>query len=243
MEPAGQRSQVIAQLREALRRCEGDHRPTGEPRSSTGCGELDRLLPEGGLGRGVLVEWLASSEGSGAMWLALAAAREACRAQGPLVIIDSQGSFYPPAASLAGIEPERLIVVRVTQARDEAWALDQSLRSSGVGAVLCVTHRLAPRAARRLQLAAETSGGLGLLVRPASVRDEPCWAAARLLVEPLPGDAGRRLSVEVLRTRGSVAKEIASNKRLELEIDDETGDVRLAAPMESATSKRRRTRA
>lgn len=243
MSSAGQRNQVIAQLREALRRCEGEHRPAGGPRTSTGCGELDRLLPERGVGRGVLVEWLTSGEGSGAMWLALVAAREACRAQGPLVVIDSQGSFYPPAAALAGIEPERLIVVRVTHARDEAWALDQALRSAGVGAVLCATRRLAPRAARRLQLAAEASGGLGLLVRPASVRDEPCWAAARLLVEPLPGDAGRRLSIEVLRTRGSVAEEIASIRRLELEIDDETGDVRLAAPLERATPTRRRTRA
>ena len=240
---AGQRNQVIAQLREALRRCEGDHRPADGPRTSTGCDELDRLLPERGLGRGVLVEWLADGEGSGAMWLALVAAREACRAQGPLVVIDSRGSFYPPAAALAGIEPERLIVVRVTHARDEAWALDQTLRSAGVGAVLCATRRLTPRAARRLQLAAEISGGLGLLVRPVSVRDEPCWATARLLVEPLTGDAGRRLSIEVLRTRGSVAEEIASNKRLELEIDDETGDVRLAAPLERATPTRRRTRA
>lgn len=242
MSSADRRNQVIAQLREALRRCEGEHRPAGGPRTSTGCDDLDRLLPDRGLGRGVLVEWLADGEGSGAMWLALVAAREACRSQGPLVVID-RGSFYPPAAVLTGIEPERLIVVRVTQARDEAWALDQALRSAGVGAVLCATRRLTPRAARRLQLAAEISGGLGLLVRPASVRDEPCWAVARLLVEPLTGDAGRRLSIEVLRTRGSVAEEITSNKRLELEIDDETGDVRLAAPLERATPTRRRTRA
>ena len=177
------------------------------------------------------------------MWLALSAAREACRGHGPLVVIDSQGTFYPPAAARAGIDLKRLIVARVTMARDESWALDQSLRSAGVGAVLCMTDRLAQRAARRLQLAAETSGGVGLLVRPASVRSEPCWSEVRLLVESRVGAGerprGRRLDVEVLKTRGTVASELAEQRRLELKVDDETGVVRAVARLASAAARRR----
>lgn len=266
------RSQVVAQLQEALRRCEGARRVHAGRRTSTGCEELDRLLPEGGLGRGTLVEWLASSSGSGALWLALTAAREACREYGPLVVIDGEGTFYPPAAALAGIEPRDLMVVHVGQARDESWALDQALRSAGVGAVLCSTRRLSQRAGRRLQLAAEASGALGLLVRPATVRDEPCWAEARLLIEPLP-DGGtdfspanisgsrrqtgrrrqhashtltlrgasqtltlRRVSVELLRARGSLTEDI-EGRRLELEIDDETGVVRVAGRLAAAAPR------
>ncbi|HEV3339657.1 MAG TPA: hypothetical protein VG125_04855 [Pirellulales bacterium] len=226
--------------------------------SSTGCVQLDRLFPSGGVARGTLVEWLAEDGGSGAMWLALIAAREACRGYGPLLVVDGRGTFYPPAAAWAGVDLERLIVVRPATARDETWALDQSLRCQGVGAVLCLTDRLSPRAARRLQLAAEASGGIGLLVRPASVRAEPCWSQVRLLVEARPGtDArgalrgGRRLEVELLKTRGTVASELGGQSklgeqselsgrgRLELEVDDETGVVRAVARLASPAARRR----
>src|SRR5581483_9981845 len=191
-------------LQEQLRRWQEAKRPTSVC-SSTGCAQLDQLFPGGGVARGTLVEWLAEDAGSGAMWLALVAAREACHGYGPLVVVDGRGTFYPPAAAWAGIDLERLIVVRPVTAQDETWALDQSLRCQGVGAVLCLTDRLRQRAARRLQLAAEGSGGVGFLVRPASVRGEPCWAEVRLLVEPRAGMVGRRLEIELLKTRGIVA--------------------------------------
>ncbi|HEV3024685.1 MAG TPA: hypothetical protein VGX76_19550 [Pirellulales bacterium] len=248
------RSQLVAELRERLGRLEAARRPAGEPSLSTGCAPLDRLLPAGGMSRGGLVEWLAA-DGSGAAWLALAAARAACREHGPLVVVDGSGTFYPPAAALAAIALEEVLVVRAQQAGDEAWALDQALRSTGVGAVFCQSQRLHPRTVRRLQLAAESSGGLGLLVRPEAARQEPCWAEARLLVRPLPAtkaklagessdvenpDAqtlslvGRRLRVELLRARGA-----AGGRSVDLEIDDETGVVRLAAELAGAAFPRR----
>ena len=244
MMSSSHRCQVVTQLQTELRRWENARRPAGAARASTGCPELDRLFPGGGVARGTLVEWLAQGAGGGAMWLALIAAREACQGHGPLVVIDSGGTFYPPAAVRAGIDPERLIVVRATMARDENWALDQALRSSGVGAVLCMTDRLKQRTARRLQLAAETSGGVGFLVRPAAVRGEPCWSEVRLLVESRTGTAGprwqgRRLTVEVLKTRCTVASELAQAKRLELEVDDETGLVRAVTRLAPAVARRR----
>jgi len=239
------RGQLVAELRQRLRQLDQARRPAGEVSNSTGCEPLDRLLPAGGLSRGGLVEWLAAGAGSGAGWLALVAAREACREHGPLLVIDGRGTFYPPAAVLAGIELERVLVVRVEQAADEAWALDQALRSTSVGAVFCQSQRLHPRVVRRLQLAAESSGGLGLLVRPEAVRQEPCWAEARLLVRSLPTSAmklvspcltekGRRLRVELLRARGT-----AGGRSVDLEIDDETGVVRLATELATAAAERR----
>lgn len=262
---SSERRVSIEELQEKLRRWESTRRPAGTARASTSCGQLDGLFPEGGVARGTLIEWLSEGEAGGAMWLALIAAREACREHGPLVVIDSRGTFYPPAAALAGINPARLIVVRVNSARDESWTLDQALRSGGAGAVLCMTNRLTQRGIRRLQLAAEAGGGVGFLVRPAAVRDEPCWAEVRLLVEPCCGKgcgkgvrnllppaaagrfaqkvsgsfSGRQLTVEVLKTRGTVASELTTRKRLALEIDDETGIVRAVDRLASTTAQRR----
>src|SRR5438132_1578653 len=96
---AAGRDQLVTELRERLRQLEPIRRPAGEASTSTGCEPLDRLLPAGGVSRGGLVEWLAAGVGSGAGWLALVVAKTACREHGPLLVVDGQGTFYPPAAA------------------------------------------------------------------------------------------------------------------------------------------------
>ena len=159
--------------------------PSGEATTtfSTGVAALDRLLPGGGLRHGMLVEWLAELPGCGAATLGLLAAREACRAGGMLVVLDRMRAFYPPAAAGWGVDPARLIVVRPRTPRDEIWAAVQSLRSPVVAAVWTMIDRLDSRNFRRLQLAAEAGGTLGVLVRGASARGQPSWADVRLGVK------------------------------------------------------------
>ena len=146
---------------------------------------------------------------------------EAARAGGAVVVLDGSQAFYPPAAAGAGIELERLLVVRPANEADYVWALDQVLRCTGVAALLARPDRLDGRTFRRLQLAAEEAGGLALLVRPPEARAEPSWADVRFWVEPLPAAAGRargrRLRIDLLHCRGS-----ASGTSIEVEIDDET---------------------
>jgi hypothetical protein len=117
---------------------------------------------------------------SSAVTLSLLAAREACREEGSLVVIDRQRTFYPPAAAAWGIDLGRLIVVRPASARDQLWAAVESLRSPAVAAVWTAIERIDDRAFRRLQLAAHAGGTLGLLVRPAGAVREPSWADVRL---------------------------------------------------------------
>ena len=109
---------------------------------------------------------------------------------GAVVVLDRTGEFYPLAAVAQGIEPARLIVVHPGNQADHTWALDQALRCPAVAAVVAwpesLDGKLDGRTFRRLQLAVEQGGGLGLLIRPESVRCQPSWADVRLLVEPLP---------------------------------------------------------
>jgi hypothetical protein len=218
----------VETLRREIARLERSRFRGGDRPISSGCVPLDRLLPEGGFRRAALAEWLSAGEGSGATTLALAAARQACRDGGALVVLDRRREFYPPAAVRLGIEPEELIVVQAGSQADEHWALDQTLRCRGVAAVLAWPERLDGRTFRRLQLAAEEGGGLGLLIRPLVARGEPSWADVRLLVEPLPAEPllsrKRRLRIHLLRCRGG-----AAGRSIDLEIDDETCSVHLAA--------------
>ena len=217
------RGRLLQALKEQIAGLEGAGRPAGEDPVASGCPPLDRLLPGRGFRRGTLVDWLSSGDGSGAQTLALGTAREACREGGALVVLDQAREFYPPAAVRLGIEPDHMIVVQAANQADNTWALDQALRCLGVAAVLAWPEKFDGRTFRRLQLAAEQGGNLGLLVRPQSVRHEPSWADVRLLVEPLPpaGPAGRRrLRIELLHTRGG-----SHGGNVEVELDDETHTV------------------
>jgi protein ImuA len=101
------------------------------------------------------------------------AAREACRDGRVLVVVDGARRFYPPAAATYGIGWENLIVVRPQKQKDYEWALNQSLHCPAVSAVVCWPEELGSRAYRRLQLAAETGGSLGLLIRPEGAVNKP----------------------------------------------------------------------
>jgi protein ImuA len=213
----------IAGLETAARRHAAD------PSVPSGCQALDDLLPEKGFCRGTLVEWLSADPGAGAWTLALLAAKLACDGGRMLAIFDHRREFCPPAAVRLGIAPEQLLVIHADTPADNHWAIDQALRSQAVAAALVWPDRLDDRTFRRWQLAAEQSGCLGLLLRPATARSEPSWADVRLLVgwversEPhhqtaRPASYNKRLlRIVLLRCRGGNA-----GRDLDVELDDET---------------------
>jgi hypothetical protein len=224
------RDQLVDHLRQEIRTLESSQHARDETICSTGAAGLDDLLPRGGFRRGTLIEWLANGPGTGVATLALLAAREACGAGGLLVILDRQKRCYPPSLAGWGIDLARAVLLWPQNQADEGWAVDQALRSSAVAAVWGHIDRLDPKMFRRWQLAAEASGAIGLLVRPAWVRGQPTWADIQLAVEPLQAATGRenrRLKVEVVRCRGG-----AGGGQVDLELD-ETGIVREVARHET----------
>lgn len=214
--------ETVRELAERVRALEG-RPPAAQETVSSGNPYLDAILPDRGLRRGTLVEWLFSGPGNGAGTLALLAAREACGQGRVLVVVDRQGSFYPPGIIAWGIELRQLLVVRPANDNDDAWAWDQALRSPAVAAVWGWPYPRDQQTLRRWQLAAEASGAIGLLLRPHTVRGDPSWADLRLLVEPIPvrrapGEASlRRLRVELLRARGTLTGAV-----IEFELNEET---------------------
>ena len=189
---------IVRTLRQRVRQIESGHlapmvaatelgQPTGRVTESSAaivsscCEALDRLLPAGGFRRGTLVEWLSNSSGSGAGTLAMLVARQAALEGGAVVVMDRHHWFYPPAAAALGVDLEHVIIVRPDTARDEIWALDQSLRCPGVAAVWSsLGDQLDQRDFRRLQLAAEI--GACCCVRRQSAVNRPgrtcnCWSS------------------------------------------------------------------
>ncbi|GIW90266.1 MAG: hypothetical protein KatS3mg109_0698 [Pirellulaceae bacterium] len=182
-------------------------------RIGTGVESWDRLMPEGGFRRGTLVEFFGaggSGVGTVALWVARCALQQV---PGVLVVVERRQRFYPPAAAVWGIPLDRCIWVQVPDKRLQAWTIDQALRSPAVAAVWSWVERLEEQWGRRWQLAAESAGTLGLLLRPSTERGRRSWADMQWMVVP---ECTQALRGDSTGNRQPVAGETLRQVRLTL---------------------------
>ena len=148
---------------------------------------LDVIAGPKAFARGAVHEILCERGQGPGMFFATVLARAAC-GERAIVWSDPEGRLYPPAIAAAGIPLNRLLLLRPKDEKDELWALSECLRCSGVGVALACPRRLSTIEARRLQLAAERGGGVGILLRPDSAVCTPYAAATRWVVSAAPGE-------------------------------------------------------
>ena len=183
----------------------------------TGLPALDELAPGGGFRCGAVHEllWPARQQLM-PMTFALLLAKSAllvgpttngngAGTAGRTVIAwsDPLRELYPPAVAAAGVDLSRLMLLRPGTPAEELYILAECLRCPAVRATVGVVSKLSQIQARRLQLAAEAGGQLGILMRPAPaslglapltrrpLRHGPARLLRRRL--PLAGPAGARL--------------------------------------------------
>lgn len=223
---SSQAQQLVQQLSERIRVIERAHQaPVPVRDEESACRVMDgfQQLLKRPLPTGCLIEWLADGFGGGAATLALLATRALWNHR-PLVLIDEHHEFYAPAVARMTGSLETVIFIRPEQHRlagqgqagqkipsgsgaSHLWALEQTLRTRGIGAVWCAVDQLSSKVSRRLQLAAETGGGTGLLLRPLRAGRQPSFAELRFLVTPektISGVFGRRWRVQLLHSRGEL---------------------------------------
>jgi len=201
---------------------------------------VDSCLPGGGLALGALHEVAGGRNGAiDAAASALFAAGVAARTRGPILWCVTRADLFAPALSQAGLAPDRLIYFEAGSEKDVLGAFEEGLRHGGFGAVVGEVGRLSMTASRRLQLCAEDTATLGLVVRrwrrqsDAVDLGQPTAAATRWRVTALPSSplpvagVGRaRWRVELIRCKAGECADF------ELEAPDETG--RLALPADLA---------
>lgn len=146
---------------------------------------IDAGLPWGGLPRAALHEILAADPGAAGGFAALVLAR----AGGTILWIAPEPDAWPPGLARFGLSPAELVLVRAPRGQDALWAMEETLRCPAVGAALLVTGDLDLTAARRLQLAAEAGGVLGLLLRSDEDSAAPTAALTRWRVGAAPSDS------------------------------------------------------
>lgn len=145
--------------------------------------------------------------------------------------------LYGPGLAAHGLDPGRLMLVRVPRDAEILWAMVEGLRAPGIAAVVGEIGSLPAVASRRLQLAAEHLGVTRFLLRrwrdggqAARERALPNAAVTRWRIAALPSRSTRgepgvgrpRWRVELLRCRGG------EPARWEVEVSDATDHVSLA---------------
>jgi hypothetical protein len=245
MRGAGAYAQRLEELRTAI---QGPARAGAVP---TTIPELDELL-HGGLGRGMVHEWIGVGEPpddtrlprppvrtahwSPALTLLMELTRSAAASpqdgRDHVVWIGPAVWPYPIALARAGapgapLALDRCLFVRATRPADRLWAADLALRSRAVAAVVADGSSFDLAATRRLQLAAEAGAGLCLLARPAWERAELSAAATRWLISRVPSSSmNRRWTVGLLRCKG-LQPAAHAQRAWTLERDHATGALRL----------------
>lgn len=228
---------AIEALRAQIERIEG-HRRRVQSVLPFRVVEVDSRLPGGGLARGALHEIAGGGNGvvDGAA-AALFSAGIAARTKGRVLWCITQADIFAPAIAQAGLPPDRVIYLEAGDQASVLACMEEGLRHGGLGAVVGEVTQLTMTASRRLMLAAEGTGTVGLALRRWRRQTDsidfgqPTAAATRWRVSvlpstplPVPGVGRSRWRVELIRARAGESADF------ELEACDEKG--RLAIPAE-----------
>ena len=126
-----------------------------------GLPNLDRRLPGFGLKRGALHEVAGPHCGTAGV---LFVAGIAARLSGPILWCwpHATRERFLPGLLMAGLDPDRVLCAEAMDGAGVLQVLEEGLRHSGLACVVGELARLPMTASRRLNLAAEGSGGMAL---------------------------------------------------------------------------------
>ncbi|GAA4159205.1 damage-inducible mutagenesis protein [Shinella sp. AETb1-6] len=185
---------VLAELRERIEQLEG-----GPQRARQvlpfGVAEVDRALPGGGLAFGALHEVAGGGGGTvdGAA-AALFVAGIAARSRGKVLWCMTRPDLFFPAVAQAGLHPDRVVFCESDREEEALSAMEEGLSFGGLAVVVGELVRLPMTASRRLQLAAEKTGALGIVLRrwrrqnEASDYGQPTASTTRWRISTLPSE-------------------------------------------------------
>lgn len=180
---------------------------------------IDKVLPTSGIRLGALHEVASAGlDTEHAAAAALFTAGILARLDGPILWVLRQTDLFAPGLVGAGLQPSRVVFVEA--GKDVLPVMEEGLRHPGLAAVVAEhTGRLSLVASRRLQLAAEQTGILAILIRRSPGFGDPAlneptaaatsWRIAALPSPPAlphapdtPGLGRARWRLDLIRCRG-----------------------------------------
>ena len=188
------KSELVADLKAQIRAQELGTRPSGPiPTLPFGNGAIDNALPTGGLALAAVHEVFGGGPDllHGSAVTAFVGGIIA-RTTGPVIWVLDRKDLFPPSLAAVGVHHDRVIYVEAGDSKSVLLLIEEALRHVGLAAVVGeISGKIGLTESRHLQLAAEASGGLGLLLRrPRRLNqdhtEEPTAARTRWRVTAVP---------------------------------------------------------
>jgi hypothetical protein len=172
---------------------------------------LNKLLPDGGWPQRSLIELLCAC-GVGEMRLLAPVLAPLMHARQLVALIEPPHIPYPCALMAHGVRLEQLLVVRAREHAHRLWAIEQTLKSGGVAAVIAWLPEnngchISFQSMRRLQLAAQgmqRDPGLVFLLRSVAARTAASPAPLRIELTACQ----RGVALDIFKRRGMPAHSV-----------------------------------
>jgi protein ImuA len=166
MLPASACSNRLAALRAEVRALESLGGARGGEILPFGIDAVDSRLAGGGLAVAALHEAAAdrpslADDAAATLFVAAVAARR----PGPVLWAFCRRDLFAPGLALAGLAPDRILYAECGGNEDVLAVMEEGLRHGGLAAMVGEVSRVAMASTRRLQLAAEESGTMALMLK------------------------------------------------------------------------------
>jgi len=179
----------------------------------TGFTELNQLLRSGGWPRSSLIEIQVDEWGQGELQILLPMMAALSQQKKQLAWIAPPYTPYAPALHAAGVDLDYLLIIEQSDAADIAWAAEKCLRHAAAALVIFCLPLADARHIRRLQVAADTGGNIGVLLHCGPVRQTPVplrlkthYVEQGLCVEVLKSRFGREQGKQLILKQAMLAQ-------------------------------------
>jgi protein ImuA len=182
----------------------------GSERSlNTGLWEVEKAFPDQTFPLGAVHEFIShAKEDAAATNGFIAGLVSQLVKKGTTVWVSNKRTIFPPALSVFGIEPERIIFIDLWRQKEVLWAIEEALKCDAVSAVIGELSELSFTESRRLQLAVEQSRVTGFIHRYNPKTENVTTCVSRWKIKPIasdtygiPGTGFPRWNVQLLKVR------------------------------------------
>lgn len=208
------KSSIFSRLQTDMLALQGLRKPSPADAIDLGLGPLNNAFPHKTFPLSAVHEFISAGPESKAATAGFISALLGGLMQtgGAAIWISCTRTIFPPALSMFGIEPERIIFLDLKNEKEVLWAMEEALRCNGLAAVVGEIPELSFTVSRRFQLAVEKSRVTGFIHRsnPRNIQSNACLARWKIKSLPslsyngLPGLGFPRWEVELLKIRNGV---------------------------------------
>lgn len=178
--------QLFKQLQAEILTLQGSKKAAGHHAISFGA--IDAAFPQQAFPLSAVHELLSGTaeEGAATHGFLLGLLSRILKNDGICLWINNKKKLFPPALTIFGVNPERVIFVDMPRQKDALWVIEEALKCQALNAVVGEVKELSFNESRRLQLAVEQSGVTGFIHRLQPRAQNTVACVTRWKINPLP---------------------------------------------------------